>query len=132
MAPPVKHRVSFSAESLYGFDHSNLRPEGKAALDTFARDLQGTDYASVLVEGHTDRLGTTAYNQTLSEQRAEVVKAYLVSDGKLDPAKVSAVGKGETMPHTKPEDCKGKAQTPKLITCLQADRRVEIEVTGTR
>jgi OOP family OmpA-OmpF porin len=132
MAPPVKRRVTISAESLYGFDHSNLRPEGKAALDAFARDLQGADYSSVVVEGHTDRLGTTAYNQTLSEQRAEVVKAYLVSDGKLDPAKVSAVGKGETMPHTKPEDCKGKAPTPKLITCLQPDRRVEIEVTGTR
>jgi OOP family OmpA-OmpF porin len=45
---------------------------------------------------------------------------------------VSAVGKGESMPETKAEDCKGNKATPKLIACLQPDRRVEIEVTGTR
>ncbi len=131
-AAPVPRRVSFTAESLFGFDKATLRPEGKAALDTFARDVQGTQYNVIMVEGHTDRLGSNAYNQKLSLQRADSVKAYLVSDAKLDGSRINTVGKGETMPVTKAEDCKGNKATPKLIACLQADRRVDIEVTGTR
>jgi OOP family OmpA-OmpF porin len=135
-APPVAKamptRVTFAAESMYGFDRAEIRPEGKAALDTFLREMQGSSFEFVVVEGHTDRLGSTAYNQKLSQERADAVKAYLVGTGGLDPAKVTAVGKSESMPVTKTEDCKGQAQTAKLVACLQPDRRVEIEVSGTR
>ena len=130
--PPPRQRVSFSAESLFGFDKSTLRPEGMAALDTFSRDLAGSQYGTVNVEGHTDRIGSTAYNQKLSLQRADVVKNYLVSNGRLEAGKVSAQGKGETAPVTKPGDCKGDKPNAKLIACLQPDRRVDIEVVGTR
>jgi OOP family OmpA-OmpF porin len=130
--PPARTRVSFSAESLFGFDQSALRPEGMSALDAFSRDLAGSQYERVSVEGHTDRIGTPAYNQKLSEQRAQVVKSYLVSSGRLDAGKVVAEGKGEMVPVTKPEDCKGNAPSAKLIACLQPDRRVDIEVVGTR
>ena len=130
--PPVLRRVSFSAESLFGFDKSTIRPEGRAALDTFAIETRGTSFNIITVEGHTDRLGTQAYNQKLSIERAEAVKAYLVTAGGFDARKISIVAKGETEPATKASDCKGEKATPKLIACLQADRRVEIEVTGTR
>jgi len=130
--PPAPRRVSFSAESLFGFDKSTLRPEGMAALDTFSRDLSGSQYDVVNVEGHTDRIGSTAYNQNLSMERANAVKSYLVSNGRLDSNKVSAQGKGESLPTTKPEDCKGNTPNAKLIACLQPDRRVDIEVAGTR
>jgi len=130
--PPAVRRVSYSAESLFGFDKSTVRPEGMAALDSFAAELAGAQFDSVTVEGHTDRLGSTAYNQSLSEQRAEAVKNYLVTQGKVDPAKIKAVGMSESNPITKPEDCKGTAQSQTLIACLQPDRRVEIEVSGTR
>ncbi|MEJ6001190.1 OmpA family protein [Paucibacter soli] len=130
--PPAVKRVSFTAESLFGFDRSTVRPEGQAALDNFSRELTGSSYQVINVEGHTDRLGTEAYNQHLSEQRAEAVKRYLVDGGKLDGSKIAAVGKGESQPLTKPEDCKGNKQSAALIACLQPDRRVEIEVVGTR
>lgn len=129
---PPRRRVSFSAESLFGFDDATLRPEGASALDGFARELAGTQFDTITVEGHTDRLGTSAYNQTLSQQRADAVKAYLVNVGRVDGSKVSAVGKSETLPVTKPEDCVGQQRNAKLIACLQPDRRVEIEVVGTR
>jgi OOP family OmpA-OmpF porin len=129
---PMPRKVSFSTDSLFGFDKSTVRPEGKAALDTFVGEVKGTSFDVINVEGHTDRLGSAAYNQKLSEQRAEAVKAYLVTPGGLDASKIATVGKGETMPVTKPEDCKGNSPTPKLIACLQPDRRVEVEVTGTR
>jgi OOP family OmpA-OmpF porin len=133
-APPVatRRRVSFSAESLFVFDKSDVQPDGRVALDAFAKELDGTEFVTINIEGYADRIGTTAYNQTLSEQRAEAVKAYLVSAGHVDAAKITVAGKGESMPVTKPEDCKGNTANAKLIACLQPDRRVDIEVTGTR
>ena len=130
--PPVRRRVSFEADSLFTFDKAIVRPDGKVALDKFAQELRGTEFDVITVEGHTDRLGSTAYNQRLSAQRAEAVKAYLVSSGGVPGPKISAVGKGETTPVTKAKDCVGNKPTPKLIACLQPDRRVEVEVTGTR
>ena len=129
---PPRKRVTYSAESMFGFDKSALQPEGMAALDTFSKELQGTRFDKVSVEGYTDRLGSTEYNQKLSMERAEAVKAYLVSKGGVDAAKVTATGMSEGNPVTKPEDCKGSKATAKLRACLQPDRRVEIEVTGTK
>ncbi len=133
--PPVVvplRRVSFSAESLFGFDKSAVQPDGRSALDGFARELEGTSFQTITVEGHTDRLGSPAYNQTLSMERADAVKSYLVTSGKVDPGKITAVGKGEGSPVTTADACKGSKPSAALITCLQPDRRVEIEVSGTR
>ncbi|MCU7373127.1 OmpA family protein [Paucibacter sp. O1-1] len=130
--PPERRRVNFSADSLFSFDSAEILPKGRAALDQLASELVSTRFDLVLVEGHTDRLGSNVYNQRLSEQRAEAVKAYLISSGRLDGAKISAKGLGETSPATQAGDCKGTAKTPKLIACLQPDRRVVVEVSGTR
>jgi OmpA-OmpF porin, OOP family len=132
VAPLPRKRVSFSADSLFTFDESGLRREGKAELDTLAQELKSTRFEVVTVEGHTDRLGSGPYNHTLSTQRAEVVKGYLVSSGGIDATKIRAVGKGETVPVTKAGDCRGSKTTPKLIACLQPDRRVEVEAEGSR
>jgi len=131
VAVPLR-KVNYAAESLFTFATSEVRPEGKVALDNFAAELAGTQYDNIVVEGHTDRLGSTAFNQNLSMQRADAVKNYLVQVRGLDSSKVRAVAMGKDKPVTKAEDCVGTAQTAKLIACLQPDRRVEIEVTGTR
>ncbi|MBX9811244.1 MAG: OmpA family protein [Burkholderiales bacterium] len=99
-------------------------------LDDLARVLQGAKYEVILAIGHTDRIGTQAYNQKLSVRRAEAVKKYLVDKG-IEPNRIYAEGKGETQPVTKPGDCKGK-RGKALIACLQPDRRVDVEVTGTK
>jgi OOP family OmpA-OmpF porin len=131
--PVIEHRrVSFSADSLFSFDKSSVRPEGRAALDKFAAELAGTKYRTITVEGYTDRLGSDAYNQKLSVERADAVKAYLVDSKGIDAAKISAVGHGKSAPVTKPDECRGEKRSPALIACLQPDRRVEIEVTGTQ
>lgn len=134
--PPVAvvspKRVQFSADSLFTFDKAVVRPDGKAALDGFARELQGTRYSTISVEGNTDRLGSEAYNQKLSQERADAVKAYLITAAGVDSQKITAVGRGESNPMTKPEDCKGTKANPALIACLQPDRRVDVEVTGER
>jgi OOP family OmpA-OmpF porin len=129
---PERRRVSFEADSLFGFDQTTVMPAGRAKLDAFIAEVKGTSFEVILVEGHTDRLGSEAYNQALSLRRAEVVKSYLVSTGGFDPSKVSVVGKGESSPLTAADACKGTRASPALIACLQPDRRVEVEVTGTR
>lgn len=136
-APPAPavvplRTVRYAAESLFAFGASAVRPDGKTALDSFSTELAGTQYDRITIEGHTDRLGSTEFNQRLSEQRAEAVKTYLVRDRGLDAGKVSAVGMGESKPVTSLQDCKGNQQTAKLVACLQPDRRVEIQVMGTR
>jgi OOP family OmpA-OmpF porin len=81
----------------------------------------------VLVSGHTDRIGSDAYNQKLSERRADAVRDYLVSKG-VAKNKIEAIGLGEKQPVTG-TTCQQKNQK-ELITCLQPDRRVEVEVKG--
>ncbi len=130
--PPAMRRVTFSAESLFGFDKSELRPEGMRSLDALATELQSTRYDNVRIIGHTDRLGTPAYNQQLSQRRAESVRSYLISSGRVEAGRITSSGMGEETSVTKPDDCKGKKATPALIACLQPDRRVDVEVTGMR
>ncbi len=123
-------RITLDAETLFGLNKSELRPAGKDALKGLAAHLNSVDYKSVKVMGYTDRLGSDAYNKKLSQRRAESVKAYLVEQG-VPASKISAVGMGKADPVTK-DSCKGKKATKKLVQCLQPDRRVVVEVSGTR
>jgi len=100
-------------------------------LDELTRLLKGAKYEVILAIGHTDRIGTAAYNQKLSVRRAEAVKKYLTEKG-IPPNRVYAEGKGKTQPLTKPSDCKSGLGRARLIACLQRDRRVDVDVTGTK
>jgi outer membrane protein OmpA-like peptidoglycan-associated protein len=129
---PEPQRFTLSADALFDFDKSILKPEGRRKLDELADTLRGTQHDTILVTGHTDRAGSVSYNQRLSERRAQAVKNYLQTKG-LDAGKITAVGKGESQPTLKPTDCRGPGMTrAAVIACLQPDRRVEIEVSGTK
>jgi OOP family OmpA-OmpF porin len=125
-------KVTFSADSLFDFDKATVKPEGKQALDKFAVDLRGTTFEVITVVGHTDRIGSRAYNMSLSSRRAEAVKSYLVQPAGIPAGKITARGVGESEPVTKAGECKGQKATRSLIACLQPDRRVEVEVSGTK
>jgi OOP family OmpA-OmpF porin len=126
---PAAKKVTLSADALFDFDKAVLRDEGKAKLDKLSEDVKGLNLEVIIATGHADRFGTDAYNQKLSEKRAQAVKAYLTDKG-IEANRVFAEGKGETQPVTKPGDCKGP-KSKKVIACLQPDRRVDIEVIGT-
>lgn len=123
-------KINFSADALFAFNKSVLKPAGRAMLDDLVRELKGAQYDSVLVTGHTDRFGKTEYNQKLSERRANAVRDYLISRD-IPANRIKAVGRGKTQPVTKARDCPG-GRTPKVIACLQPDRRVDVEVSGTK
>jgi OOP family OmpA-OmpF porin len=128
-AVPFRKKVSFSADALFAFDKAVLKPEGKVMLDGLVAELKNVNYDVIALTGHADRFGSDAYNQKLSERRANSVKDYLVVKG-VPASRITAVGHGETQPETKPGDCKGP-KSAKVIACLQPDRRVDVEMTGT-
>ena len=127
-AKMLPQKINFAADALFDFDKAVLKDDGKAMLDDLARTLDGAKYEVILAIGHTDRIGSAAYNKKLSLRRAEAAKKYLVSKG-IAPNKIYVDGKGEADPMTKPGDCKGKTGKS-LIACLQPDRRVDVEVVG--
>jgi len=127
---PVTRKMSFSGDALFEFDKAVLKPEGKVMLDGLVTQLDGTSYDTIAAIGHTDRIGSNEYNQKLSERRAHTVKMYLEGRN-VQANRINALGKGETQPVTKAADCPG-AKSAKVIACLQPDRRVDVEMTGTK
>jgi OOP family OmpA-OmpF porin len=122
-------KITFSADALFDFDRAILKPKGKQSLDNLMAKLDNVKYDVIVAVGYTDRIGSEDYNKKLSVKRAEAVKSYLVSTHSIDPSNVFVDGKGEANPVTG-TTCKGRGKS--LISCLQPDRRVEIEIAGVR
>ena len=133
----VDETVSLSAKTLFGFDKDVLRVEAQENLNVLAQRLGQTNVQAVRVEGHTDFMGAEAYNQALSERRANVVANYLVGRG-VPAAKISAAGLGESQAQMtqacEAEVAKLGAKVSKakkreaLIACIEPDRRVDIKI----
>ncbi|MBE0624978.1 MAG: OmpA family protein, partial [Burkholderiales bacterium] len=118
---PVKEKVTMAADTHFDFDKAVLKPEGKSKLDDLVGKLKAVNLEVVIAIGHTDSIGSNAYNQKLSLRRAGAVKAYLVSKG-IEANRIYTEGKGETQPVADNKTKEGRAK----------NRRVEIEVVGTR
>ena len=118
---PVAEKVTLAADVLFDFDKSVLKPEGKAKLDDLAGKVKGINLEVVIAIGHTDSIGSDAYNQKLSVRRAASGKGYLVSKG-VEPNRIYTEGKGEKQPVASNKTKEGR----------QKNRRVEIEVIGTK
>lgn len=129
--PVVLKRIELGADALFNFDRAgpdDMLPQGRAALVKLVDDIQrsGVRVERLRVTGHTDRLGTSTYNMKLSQQRAETASAYLRKAGLIMP--IDAVGKGEQEPVT--TRCVGEKASPALVSCLEPDRRVTVELIG--
>lgn len=127
---PVYEKVAFDANVLFDSNKSVLRPADRDTLDALVSKMSGLESHSVIAIGYADRMGSDASNQILSEERAGAVKSYLISKGvPADRVKTSAWG--ETRPSTAAGGCQ-HANNPKNVACMQPDRHVSIEVSGTR
>ncbi len=136
LAPPpsleviAPRKFSLSADSMFGFNRSEVNPAGRQELDQLASSLRGSSFELISVTGHTDRIGPAAYNYALSLRRAEAVKSYLLQNTNLPADKIYTRGVDGSAPVTKPDDCPGTRVTAALIACLQPDRRVEVVVNA--
>jgi OOP family OmpA-OmpF porin len=119
--PPAATKVTYAADAFFDFDKSVLKPEGRAKLDDLVSKVKDINLEVIIAVGHTDSVGSDAYNQRLSVRRSEAVKAYLVSKG-IEKNRVYTEGKGEKQPVADNRTAEGRAK----------NRRVEIEVVGTR
>ena len=115
--PVIPAKSTFASDALFDFDKSELKPEGKKALDELIGKIKSVDLQLAIAVGHTDSVGSEAYNLALSTRRAESVKSYMVSQG-LPANKITTVGKGESQPVASNDTAQGRAK----------NRRVDIEV----
>jgi OOP family OmpA-OmpF porin len=121
-APVVSStKVTLLADALFDFDKSVIKPEGAAKLNDLAAKLKAVTVEVIIVIGHTDSVGSLAYNKKLSLKRAEAVKAYLVKNG-VEASRVYTEGKAFSEPVADNKTAAGRA----------LNRRSVIEVVGTK
>lgn len=133
--PPARplppQRISLGTDGLFRFgggSAADLQPEGRQKIELLTQEIRRNfaSVKSIAITGHTDRLGSAAYNDALSLERANTVRDLMVRAG-VDETLIKAVGVGKTRPVV---DCPGSRKTPALVACLQPNRRVELEVIG--
>lgn len=120
--------VTLSADDAFAFNKATLSKSAKATLDNAVLAKLDTcaTVNTVIINGHTDRLGSQSYNQKLSEKRADAVQSYLASKG-LKAENMDTMGSGKTQPI---KSCDDKLGRKKLIECLAPNRRVAVDVKG--
>jgi outer membrane protein OmpA-like peptidoglycan-associated protein len=127
---PRTMRLTLEGETHFGFSKYDLTPSGRDQVDKLVGDLGTADYDVILITGHTDRIGTKAYNTKLSERRALNVKEYLTKNG-VNAKRIQAKWVGAAEPVTTPGTCTGLDRA-KTIQCLAPDRRVDVQVINAK
>ncbi|HTS30568.1 MAG TPA: OmpA family protein [Bryobacteraceae bacterium] len=121
---PCEHRLVVAADALFDFDRATLGPDARETLSILGPMVQKAGKHPILIEGHTDAVGTESYNQDLSERRARAVRAWLLEQHYLDGASVQVQGFGKARPaepNTKPDG----SDNPEG---RQKNRRVEVAI----
>ena len=119
-AAPVTQKVTLAADVLFDFDKAAVKAEGQKKLDELVGKMKAINLEVIIAIGHTDSIGSDAYNQKLSMRRSQAVKAYLVSKG-IEANRIYTEGKGEKQPVASNATKEGR----------EKNRRVDIEVVGT-
>jgi outer membrane protein OmpA-like peptidoglycan-associated protein len=120
---PCEERLTTVADALFDFDKATLNPDAEQTLAVLGPQIAQRGKHPIVIEGHTDAIGTDAHNQALSEARATAVRTWLAAHGYLPPATpIRGYGKRQPIaPNTKPDgsdDPLGR----------QKNRRVEVVI----
>jgi len=119
--PPPVEKPTFVLEGItFDIDKATIRPTSEVTLKEAGSVMQKFSSVKVRIEGHTDSTGSDAYNQGLSERRANSVKDYLVTNFSIDAGRIDTVGFGEAKPIADNKTKEGRAQ----------NRRIQFVVTA--
>jgi OOP family OmpA-OmpF porin len=121
VAVVAQSKITLQADTLFDFDKSALKTEGRAVLDRVAAGIGGVKLEVVVAIGNTDSIGTDAYNMALGQRRAMAVKVYLISKG-IPAGRIYTESKGKSNPVASNATAEGRA----------LNRRVDLEVVGTK
>lgn len=125
-AVAVSTHQSLSADALFGFGKADLQNPDNAELSALVQKLRSArQINAVQLIGYSDRLGNAAYNQKLSEKRAEAVRDFLVAHGIASSA-IQTEGRGIADPVAECPHLKSR----KLMACLAPNRRVEVNISA--
>ena len=118
--------VTFESGLLFSFDSDQLRAEARTNLDNLASSLSNFGDSNLLLVGHTDSVGTTSYNQALSERRARAVAVYLVSRG-VASTRIQTAGRGETEPISSNDTEAGRQENRRVEVAIYASDKMKAE-----
>lgn len=132
VAQQIDKLFEFDTDVLFDFGKASLKATSTQVLDKVYQDIAGLEltHANINVNGYTDRLGSSSFNQKLSQKRADNVANYIIDKG-INPAAVTAIGHGKSSPVTG-NNCDTIKNRTALISCLAPDRRVSVQVKGTK
>jgi outer membrane protein OmpA-like peptidoglycan-associated protein len=118
--------IKFKDKVLFGYDRSDLSDDAKTSLDKLRATLLKYPETNITIIGHTDSKGTTKYNQTLSESRANSVASYTSRNG-IDNNRLTAIGKGETDPVATNDTEEGSASNRRVEFVITANEKMKAE-----
>jgi outer membrane protein OmpA-like peptidoglycan-associated protein len=116
-------QVTFESGLLYDFDSDVVRPEARRNLDELARSFEKYPDTDLLIVGHTDSVGTDAYNRSLSERRAAAAKRYLTAQG-VAVGRIRTAGRGETEPVAANDSENGRQQNRRVEVAIYANEQL--------
>lgn len=123
---PAKELTQKDKTLYFDFDKADLTDESKAKIEEMAKIfLADKGVESVKIVAYADKMGSTKYNDALSQKRANAVNSYLQEKGYLKTTVAETAWLGETVPKT---ECPDKMKRAEKIACLQEDRRAEVEI----
>ena len=105
----------------FDFDRASIRDEDRDQLEKGLKFIKKYPNAKIRLAGHTDSIGTDAYNQGLSERRAVAAKKYFVGEGKIAAKRISTVGYGESKPVASNKTSEGRAQNRRVEILILSD-----------
>ena len=115
--------VNFSSSLLFDTGSSRLQPGGYDRLRSLARTLNNYPKSQVIIKGHTDSVGEESYNQHLSEERADRVRSFLISES-VSVARITAIGFGQSLPVASNTTPTGRAQNRRVVVEIRPNREV--------
>jgi outer membrane protein OmpA-like peptidoglycan-associated protein len=116
--------ITFDSGLLFDFDSYNLRSATKANIEKLSETLKKYDDTNILIEGHTDNTGEDAYNQKLSENRADAVENHIVAQGITD-SRITTKGYGESQPLDSNESEAGKQKNRRVDVAIYANKQMK-------